>query len=114
MSGISVFIVVIVTLLFHLEAIECGAAMKRSLQTSSDSSLSSCGIQYTNGHRFQRSISRIFGGVRAELGEFPWLAMIFYSKTEKHECGGAVISSQFVLTAAHCLTGVILNIAGQP
>lgn len=69
-----------------------------------------CGIQ-----NFQRApAARIFGGATAYLGEYPWLALIFYKKSGKHDCGGALINEQFILTAAHCLTGPILTIAGQP
>ena len=39
-------------------------------------------------------------GVPANLGEFPWQAQLF---SDKHFCGGTLISSKHVLTAAHCI-----------
>lgn len=80
---------------------------------------SDCGIQHYHfaGYRYERlarASTKIVGGSQTFLGEFPWLAMIFYSKSERNECGGAIINKEFILTAAHCLTGAILNFAGQP
>lgn len=73
-----------------------------------------CGTQTFYTFNRRQTVAKIVGGTKALLGEYPWLAMIFYSKTEKHECGGSLINERFVLTAAHCLTGTILTVAGQP
>jgi len=46
--------------------------------------------------------SRIVGGEEATTGSWPWqVYMIINSKTS---CGGSIISSRWILTAAHCLT----------
>lgn len=73
-----------------------------------------CGLQSFYKFNRRRGTARIVGGAETQIGEYPWLAMIFYSKTGKHECGGSLIHEQFVLTAAHCLSGAILTAAGQP
>ncbi|EDV55466.2 uncharacterized protein Dere_GG20768 [Drosophila erecta] len=43
---------------------------------------------------------RIFNGQTADIKSHPWMAQILTQGN--HRCGGSLISSQFVLTAAHC------------
>ena len=54
--------------------------------------------------------SRIVGGEEAPIGEYPWLALLGYSNKRGQKptwkCGGALIGDQYVLTAAHCVTGL--------
>ncbi|KAK2716063.1 transmembrane protease serine 11D-like isoform X1 [Artemia franciscana] len=44
---------------------------------------------------------RIVGGTGTEDGEVPWLVSISFQG--QHKCGGSLISSKYVLTAAHCV-----------
>ena len=44
---------------------------------------------------------RIFGGVDADKGEFPWNVLIYFSRGRF--CGGSIIDENWVLTAGHCL-----------
>ncbi|XP_047509748.1 CLIP domain-containing serine protease 14D-like [Pieris napi] len=46
--------------------------------------------------------NRIIGGKKANLGEFPWMAVIRY-KDSNRMCAGSVINSKYILTAAHCV-----------
>jgi len=58
-----------------------------------------CGTDNTN---------RILGGEVTKIDEFPWMALIEYSKPNNRRgfhCGGVLISDRYVLTAAHCAVG---------
>ncbi|XP_018325670.1 trypsin-7-like [Agrilus planipennis] len=55
----------------------------------------------TSSVRFER----IVNGEPAKMGEFPYFALLYklISTNRNTLCGGAIISSYWVLTAAHCL-----------
>ncbi|KAF2881996.1 hypothetical protein ILUMI_24177 [Ignelater luminosus] len=53
-----------------------------------------CGIQ---------AVDRIYGGEEAAIGEFPWLVLLKSGRINRFICGGALINSRYVLTAAHCV-----------
>ncbi|MBN3302541.1 TMPS5 protease, partial [Amia calva] len=46
-------------------------------------------------------LSRIIGGMEATLGRWPWQVSLYYSS--RHTCGGSIITSQWIVTAAHCV-----------
>jgi len=51
---------------------------------------------------------RIIGGEVTKLDEFPWMALIQYSKPNNKKgfhCGGVLIHENYVLTASHCVNG---------
>ncbi|XP_026316063.1 phenoloxidase-activating enzyme-like [Hyposmocoma kahamanoa] len=58
---------------------------------------------------------RIIGGNVTNIDEYPWLALIEYSKNNKVKllCGGVLISNRYALTAGHCVVGDVLKV-GTP
>ncbi|KAJ1523857.1 hypothetical protein ONE63_010413 [Megalurothrips usitatus] len=56
----------------------------------------SCGAK--NGYQDQE---RIVGGQNADIGEWPWIAALF--NNGRQFCGGSLIDSTHILSAAHCV-----------
>ncbi|XP_011620138.2 suppressor of tumorigenicity 14 protein homolog [Takifugu rubripes] len=56
------------------------------------------------GRRPYRS-SRIVGGQVSREGEWPWQVSL-HIKGTGHVCGASVLSNRWLLTAAHCVTGI--------
>ncbi|KAL7983044.1 hypothetical protein Chor_013695 [Crotalus horridus] len=57
----------------------------------------------------QRNIIRNFkivGGQMAPIESQPWIATIFHSRGNQFFCGGSLIDPCWVLTAAHCFSGI--------
>jgi trypsin len=57
-----------------------------------------------------RDEAPIVGGVEAAPSEYPWMAAIFYGSDAEgwwQGCGGSLIDSTHVLTAAHCLVDYV-------
>ncbi|XP_028826444.1 transmembrane protease serine 5 isoform X2 [Denticeps clupeoides] len=46
-------------------------------------------------------LPRIVGGAEATLGRWPWQVGLYYNT--RHTCGGSIITSQWIATAAHCV-----------
>ena len=66
--------------------------------TGTNSSDCQCGLA--------KRTTRIVGGVETEVNEYPWQAQL---SVGGGLCGGSLISSEWVLTAAHCTQGEASN-----
>jgi len=52
--------------------------------------------------------TRVVGGTAVRQGAWPWVVALGYTNPQggySYLCGGALISSQHVVTAAHCVNG---------
>lgn len=52
--------------------------------------------------------NRIIGGTATAIDEYPWMALLEYSKPNNRKgfhCGGVLINDRYVLTASHCVNG---------
>ena len=47
--------------------------------------------------------TRIVGGEETEVSEYPWQAGLVSKGSSSVWCGGSLVSSKWVLTAAHCM-----------
>ena len=63
-----------------------------------------CGIE-NDGHDPRED--RIVGGFEAEEHQWPWIVALFID--DMWFCGGALITDDFVLTAAHCAEEYVLR-----
>ena len=52
-----------------------------------------------------RPMARVINGSDADEGEWPWMVALLKENSRGlwHICGGALIGSQYVVTAAHCV-----------
>jgi len=69
-----------------------------SATTTATVTVQSCGVRIPAGNSGQR----IVGGQPADVREWPWMVSVQSKTGFGHICGGTLISSRYVLSAAHC------------
>ena len=70
------------------------------IKDNMESEVSSPGMQCGMIPSFMRQVSRIINGEKAK-GPIPWQA--FWSYPSKPRCGGTILDSKTILSAAHCI-----------
>lgn len=54
--------------------------------------------------------TRIVGGKDADEGQFPYQVSLQITIINKHFCGGSILNSRFLLTAAHCTENKVASL----
>merc|ERR1711945_17438 len=81
--------------------IELARALRSNNKSGSTHKTASIDLQSECGIEGPPSKDRIVGGFEAEPNQWPWQVALFVDNA--WFCGGALISENYVLTAAHCL-----------
>ena len=76
------------------------AGLTKNMPSVGSSSKYVCGVK---GSPPTRREGRVVGGEDALPGEWCWQVALINSQNQ-YLCGGALIGTQWVLTAAHCVT----------
>ena len=67
----------------------------------------SCKINAPCGCSNQRAIlSKIVGGETVRKRSWNWLVSLSRKSNQQHFCGGSILSSSWILTAAHCVANL--------
>ncbi|XP_047546045.1 CLIP domain-containing serine protease B9-like [Vanessa atalanta] len=62
---------------------------------------------YLDRNNAENSDGKIVGGYNTTIQDVPYqVYLLLQMGTDYYQCGGSIISERYVLTAAHCLTGI--------
>jgi len=84
----------------HLRASVCGRSGRAPNVCCPTVDMGDCGMAVQS--------TRVVGGTAVRQGAWPWVVALGYTNPQggySYLCGGALISSQHVVTAAHCVNG---------
>merc|ERR1712203_695295 len=85
------------------EFVQLARAIKQSNKSKSTHKASNVDLAAECGIEGPPSQDRIVGGFEAQENEWPWQVALFIDSA--WFCGGALISENYVMTAAHCADG---------
>jgi len=75
--------------------VKCSAPSSSQASTTTQAPVScSCG----------EKLGRVIGGSESPVNGYPWMALLAERSSGEQFCGGAVINSKWVATAAHCIS----------
>ncbi|XP_055585336.1 CLIP domain-containing serine protease B15-like [Uranotaenia lowii] len=57
----------------------------------------------------QQESNTTFGGESLDIRDYPWVALIVYKDSRMPTCGGSLINSNHILSAAHCFDVKLLH-----
>ncbi|KAL1132595.1 hypothetical protein AAG570_010547 [Ranatra chinensis] len=81
--------------------------------TIADATVSLTQVDYRKGKSGKKN-GRIVGGKGATFGEWPWQVLVreatWLGLFSKNKCGGVLITSRYVITAAHCQPGFLASL----
>merc|ERR1712203_1146322 len=89
------------------EFVQLARAIKQSNKSKSTHKASNVDLAAECGIEGPPSKDRIVGGFEAQENEWPWQVALFIDNA--WFCGGALISENYVMTAAHCADGASYN-----
>lgn len=83
-----------------------------------NNSLYECGVFYAPSHHMPNRTGKIIGGHEVTIEEFPWqvslqkfrLAFPLPVPDWGHTCGAAILNERWLLTAAHCVDGLVNSV----
>ena len=70
-----------------------------------------CGVAPYASSKTDCLIEEIVGGCEARPHSIPWQVALLFNG--EHHCGGTLISSQHIVTAAHCIDGRWQNFSAR-